>query len=72
LNGVVAQLVLHANSSIIDAMNTKFSDAQAFFNSSPFDDYKKSKENQNKNDIAVADRLNNIIKAIGVLIKSGR
>ena len=72
LNELVSNLVLYANCSIPDALNTCMSDANLFFNSSAFSDWKKGKESVIKIHTGNADRLNNVVKAINNLIKSRR
>lgn len=70
LNELVANLVLYANCSIPDALNTCLSDANTFLNSSAFTDWKKGQESVIKIHAGNADRLNNVVKAINNLIRS--
>jgi len=41
-----------------------------FFESKPFSDWKKSRESENKIQVAIIDRLNGVIRSFGVFAKA--
>ena len=69
LEDTMSSLVVYGNCSINNALSTKLSDAQAFFKSKSFDGFKKDRESKNKLQVGVINGLNNVIRAINVLIK---
>jgi hypothetical protein len=46
------------------------STVQAFFDGKPYDDWTKRREAELKVQTGIADRLNNVVRAIGVLNKT--
>ncbi len=58
---------MHAGCSLLDAQAVEVSAASDHFRSKAFQGYRKSVEAKQKLDVAVADRLNGVITAIGFL-----
>jgi len=44
--------------------------ASKFFESKPFGDWKKNKEAEMKTQVAIVDRLNDVIRASGIVAKT--
>ena len=63
-------LSLYTHTSIPDAMSMPVSLARDFFESKPFDDWRKSKEAEAKAQGEIITRLNGVIGSIGILAKS--
>lgn len=69
MTDLAVSLSLYSSTSLNDAMRLSVSAAQHFFESKSFSDWKKNRESEMKLSTAVIDRLNTVIKAIGVLAK---
>jgi hypothetical protein len=61
---MAANLVLHANTPLPMAWDATLSMANAFFDSSPFEDHRKGLENKAKTVDALFARINNVVTAI--------
>jgi hypothetical protein len=66
---LAANLTLHTATSATDALDMQVSLASALFESKSFDNWRKAREAEAKTQSAVVDRLNGVIRAIGVLAK---
>ena len=67
---MASSLSLYAHTPIQDALSATVSDAKSFFESKSFDDWKKGRESELKTQIAIVSRLNNVIKASGVIAET--
>lgn len=65
-------LSLYANTPLHQALATPQSVASMFFESKAYKDFMKGKEAENKMQAEIIGRLNTVVKAINVLIKSSR
>lgn len=63
-------LALYSNTSLPDALAMSQSDIGDFFDGKVYSDWRKGKEGELKIQAGIADRLNNVIRSIGVLAKS--
>lgn len=66
---LASSLSIYSNTSLNSALKTPISDASSFFSTKSFTDSQKSKESEIKIHVAVVNRLNEVIKAIGMLAK---
>ena len=69
LNNLASSLSLYSNTSLKDALSMSSSDAVTFFESKSFSDWKKGKESEMKVHVAGVNRMNEVIRAIGILAK---
>lgn len=69
LENLASNLALYANSPLKEALSTAPSDAVTFFQSKAFEDWKKNREAEGKIQVAIVNRLNETIRALGILIK---
>lgn len=67
---LAANLSLYANTPLPDAMAMKASDANKFFESKPFDEWRKGRESELKMQAAIVGRLNDVIRACGIVAKT--
>lgn len=72
LVGLKADLVLSCQQPMDVAGRTTLSDAKAFFESKPFDNWKKARDMDTKLQLAVIDRLNTVIEGLNVVARSRR
>ena len=66
---LVSSITLYSSTSLNDALALQPSIAKKFFESKPFEDWKKGKEAELKTQAAAVDRLNTVIRSIGNLGK---
>jgi len=67
---LAASLTLYANTPITDAMAMTPSMAKAFFDGKPFSDWKRGREADAKLQAAIVNRLNEVIRGLGVVAKA--
>jgi hypothetical protein len=67
-----ASLSLYANMPLPQALDTPQSVAALFFESKTYKGFMKDREAENKMQAEIIGRLNTVVKAINVLIKSSR
>ncbi len=70
MQNAVTNLALYTSTSINEAYSLSKSQALAFFDSKPFEDWKKQRENELKIQVAIHDRFNDVVKSIGILQKT--
>jgi hypothetical protein len=70
LEEVVAAFCLATNTPLNEIYDLPVSTVQNFFKSQAFENWKKSRENEQKIQIAIVNRLNEVIKACGVVAKT--
>ena len=70
LEETAAALCLAANMPLNQVYKLPVSIAQNFFKSKAFENWKKSRENEQKIQIAIVNRLNEVIKASGMVAKT--
>ena len=69
MTDLAVSLSLYSSTSLNDALRLPVSMANAFFEAKAFSDWRKSRESEMKVSTAVIDRLNMVIRSIGVLAK---
>jgi hypothetical protein len=69
---LAANISLHTSTSINEALELPVSVAAKIFESKAFDNWKQSRESDSKAQSAMINRLNEVIRGIGILAKSGR
>jgi hypothetical protein len=69
---LAASISLYSATSINAALDLPVSIAAKIFESKAFEDWKKSRESEAKTQAAIVGRLNEVIRGIGILAKSGR
>lgn len=67
---LASSLALYANTSLDGAMAMQPSIATAFFESKAFENWKKGREAELKIQAATVERLNDVIRACGVVAKT--
>lgn len=67
---LASSLSLYANTSLPDALGMQASVARQFFDGKPFDDWKKGRESDMKMQAAIVNRLNDVIRACGIVAKT--
>jgi hypothetical protein len=67
-----ANISLHTSTSINEALELPVSVATKIFESKAFDSWRQSRESELKTQSAIVNRLNEVIRGIGILAKSGR
>jgi hypothetical protein len=67
---IAHNLSLYASTPLPDALGMPHSDAYAFFEGKAFADWRKGKEGELKLQAGIADRLNNVIRACGAIVKT--
>ena len=70
LRELAYSISLYSNTSLRDALELEIEFAQQFFDSKSFQDRRKNSESELKIQVAVLDRLDGVIKAIGGLGKA--
>ncbi|MBI3229539.1 MAG: hypothetical protein HYZ45_04940 [Burkholderiales bacterium] len=70
LRETVASLFLHFHRSYEEAAHMRRSEVREIFESSTFRDWKKAREAEQKIDVAVINRLDVVIKALGQVGKA--
>lgn len=66
---LAANLSLYAQTPLTEAMRVTPSVATRFFSSKPFSDWKRGEESKLKAQSAVVNRLNEVIKGLGIVSK---
>ena len=66
----MASLVLHFNANPADVLRVCPSDARALLDSKVLANWKEHQEARVKIDVAVIDRLNTVIRALGMVAKT--
>jgi hypothetical protein len=69
---LAASITLYSATSINDALELPVSIATKIFESKSFDGWKKSRESDAKTQAAIVNRLNEVIRGIGILAKGRR
>jgi hypothetical protein len=69
LNEQVASLFLNFGQPLDKAMAMQRSDCKALFESKAFEDWKKGREAQGTQFLAICERLDNMVRAVGGLGK---
>jgi hypothetical protein len=69
MTNLAANLTLYSSTSLKDALDLPVSIASGFFDCKAFDNWKQSRENEAKTQAGVVNRLNEVIRGIGVLSK---
>lgn len=67
---LASTLALYGNTPLPQALGMAPSVARQFFDGKPFDEWKRGREGDAKTQSAVVNRLNDVIRAIGHLIKA--
>jgi len=70
LEATAHNLALYASTPLPSALQMTQSDAGSFFEGKAFADWQKGRENELKLQAGIADRLNNVIRACGVIAKT--
>lgn len=68
--GTASSLTLYSSTSLNEALAMQPSVAKRFFEGKPFEDWKKGKEAELKTQAAVVNRLNDVIRACGIVAKT--
>lgn len=66
---LAVSLSLYSSTSFNEALQMPVSMAEQFFESKSFADWKKSRESELKIQSAVVDRLNSVVRAVGMVAK---
>jgi hypothetical protein len=69
---LAADISLYTSTSINEALELPVSVATRIFESKSFENWKKGREGEIKIQSAIINRLDGVIKSVGILIKSGR
>ena len=67
---LASSLSLYANTPLPDAMSMKVSMARKFFDGKTFEDWRKGRESELKMQAAIVNRLNDVIRACGIVAKT--
>lgn len=67
---LAATLCLYTATSLPDALSLPVSYGESFFDCKAFGDWKKSRDAEAKNQAAIVDRLNTVIRAVGNVAKA--
>ena len=67
---LASSLALYSSTSLFDALQMQASTVRKFFDGKPFDDWKKGRESELKTQAAIVNRLNDVIRACGVVAKT--
>jgi len=67
---LAANLTLYTSTSLNDALRLPPGIAAAFFDGKPFSDWKQARETELKIQVGIADRLNSVIRACGIVAKT--
>ena len=70
LMGLASALTLHGGTPLPQALALPVSVAKRFFDSKTFDDWRRGREHEAKVQIAVVNRLNDVIRSLGVVAKT--
>jgi len=67
---LASSLSLYSHTSLNDALDLPASVAKKFFDGKPFEEWKKGRESELKTQIAIVNRLNDVIRACGIVAKT--
>lgn len=70
LMNLASSLAIYSHTSLVDAMAIPASTARKFFEGKPFEDWKRGRESELKTQAAVVNRLNDVIRACGIVAKT--
>lgn len=67
---LASSLALHSSTSLPEALSLPQSTVQRFLEGTPFKGYRREREADLKVQVAVVNRLNDVIRACGVIAKT--
>lgn len=67
---LASALTLYANTPLPQALTMQPSVAKRFFDGKAFDDWRRGREQEAKVQVAVVNRLNDVIRSLGVVAKT--
>jgi len=67
--GMASSLTLYSSTSLADAMQMQPSVVRRFFDGKAFEEWKKARESELKTQAAIVSRLNDVIRACGIVAK---
>lgn len=67
---MASSLSLYSHTSLPEALTLPVSIAKKFFDGKPFEDWKKGRESELKTQAAIVNRLNDVIRACGIISKT--
>ena len=67
---LAASLTLYTATPLNDALDLPASAAVDLFNSKPFEDWKRGRESELRLQGAIVDRLNEVIRGCGIIVKT--
>lgn len=67
---LASSLSLYANTPLPSALETTPGLARKFFEGKPFEDWRKGREADSKMQAAIVNRLNDVIRAVGIVAKT--
>lgn len=67
---LAASLSLYANTPLTDALSLPASVARRFFDGNTFEGWRKGREAESKMQAAIVSRLNDVIRACGIVAKT--
>ena len=70
MTDLAASLSMYSSTSLNDALELPVSMAEQFFSSKSFSDWKKLRESELKIQVSVINRLNDVIRAVGIVAKT--
>lgn len=70
LLNLASSLTLYSSTSLADALQMQPSAVRKFFEGKPFDDWKKGRESELKTQAAIVNRINDVIRACGIVAKT--
>jgi hypothetical protein len=68
--GLASVLALYASTPLPQALAMQPSVARRFFDGKTFDDWRRGREHEAKVQVAVVNRLNDVIRSLGVVAKT--
>jgi hypothetical protein len=70
LTDLAVSLSLYSSTSLNEALELPVSMATRFFEAKAFSDWKKSRESELKTQVSIINRLNDVIRAVGIVAKT--
>lgn len=67
---LASSLSLYSHTSLADALNMPSSIISKFFDGKPFEEWRKGRDAELKNQVAIVERLNEVIRACGIIAKT--
>lgn len=67
---LASSLALYSPTSLNQSLAMQPSMVRRFFEGKPFDEWKKGRESELKTQAAIVNRLNDVIRAVGVVAKT--